>query len=43
MTNLILVGNIFIILALGAAYWFWATQTAQGKKKTAGGHKNPLK
>ncbi|PVG02594.1 hypothetical protein CPB86DRAFT_696734 [Serendipita vermifera] len=36
-------GNIFIILAIGAAYWFWATQTAAGRKKTAGGQKNPLK
>jgi hypothetical protein len=36
-------GNIFILLALGAGYWFWATQTAAGRQKTAGGKKNPLK
>ncbi|KAG8749404.1 hypothetical protein FRC14_001392 [Serendipita sp. 396] len=36
-------GNIFIILAIGAGYWFWATQTASGKRKTAGGTKTPLK
>ncbi|CAG7846007.1 SubName: Full=Uncharacterized protein {ECO:0000313/EMBL:KIM25980.1} [Serendipita indica DSM 11827] len=36
-------GNVFIILALGAAYWFWATQTTSGQRRTAGGRKNPLK
>ncbi|KIM25980.1 hypothetical protein M408DRAFT_330772 [Serendipita vermifera MAFF 305830] len=36
-------GNLFIILALGAAYWFYATQTQTGRQKTAGGTKNPLK
>jgi len=36
-------GNIFIILALAGAYWFYATQTQAGRKKTAGGKKNPLK
>lgn len=38
-----ILGNIFIILALGAGYWFWSTQTASGRQKTAGGKKNPLK
>lgn len=33
---MMLIGNLFIILVLGGAYWFYTTQTATGKRRTSG-------